>query len=330
MNLIRRILNINYRYSLVIAILALVIIIQFFTNTTEKINGIEDCSDQFDYLTPTIDCNEYDERSQKIAFLEDEIEDYLDENVAEGDRVGVWVRDLKSKRFAGVNSQSQFYLASLLKVPLLVSYYKMAEVDPSVLDRKVTYTGAHDDGALQKISPSEQLVKGKTYSVNELLFHAIVYSDNAAALELTALLPDGYLERTLSMLGLQIESPSGSGEVIITPRTYANVLRILYNSSYLSPYYSNEAIKLLLKTNYKEGVIAGFPSNIEVAHKFGERFFQVSYEDYVYQIHDCGIAYFEDRDNPVLFCIMTEGSSLSKVQSYLSDIAKLIANNLGK
>lgn len=317
--------KINF-HNLVIYFLLIIIILQFvFYLSKDESNN---CKEQFKYLTPITDCNEFDDRSQKMSSLEGEISSYINNKTEDGDRLGVWVRDLNSKRFAGVNSQTQFYLASLLKVPLLVSYLKMAEVDPSILERNINYQGIHNDDTTQLIIPSDKLVKGQSYTVKELLFHAIVYSDNNAALELTSLLPNGYLERTLNYLGVQIERPSGSGEVIITPRSYANILRTLYNSSYLSPYYSNEALSLLMKTSYKDGVVAGFPKDIEVAHKFGERFYEGQEGDIMYQLHDCGIAYFEKGENPVLFCVMTEGKSIEKLQSYLQDIAHLITDNL--
>ena len=306
-------------------VVILVLSIALFYRGSEH-SGV--CKENYPYLTTHIDCDEYEERTQEITSLEEEINEYVSESVEEGDRVGVWIRDLSTKRFAGVNSQNQFYLASRLKVPLLVSYYKMAEVDPTVLDRRIVYSGAHDDGAKQLITTGQNLIKGESYTINDLLYRAIVYSDNSAALELTALLPNGYLERTLKALGLQIESPNGNGEIIITPRTYANIIRILYNSSYLSPYYSNEALKLLLQTSYKDGVVAGFPKGVEVAHKFGERFYQLSETEFIYQLHDCGIVYFNKGQNPVLFCIMTEGESIEHIQKYLQDISKLVTNRL--
>lgn len=241
-------------------------------------------------------------------------------------RVAVFVRDLKTTRFFGINENQQFVMASLLKVPLAIAGYKLAEVEPSVLNVPLMFTEKQNLYKLQQFPVPDQMVVGKQYSVGELIERSIVYSDNSAAQLLSDFYAPGLFPKILGALNLNIERESGDEETIVTARSFANVFRSLYNSSYLTREYSNHILNTLTKTTYKTGALSKIPTDVRVAHKFAERsFFDPSDKDFknplLRQLHECGIVYASGGKEPYSFCILTEGKdykSLEKVQAEIS------------
>ena len=93
-------------------------------------------------------------------------------------------------------------------------------------------------------------------------------------------------------------------------------------ASYLNEKYSEKALELLTRTEYKNGLVAAVPKEIVVAHKFGERN-NVQSEK---QLHDCGIIYYPDH--PYLLCIMTRGSDYGTLEIAIQDVAVKVYRSL--
>ena len=104
---------------------------------------------------------------------------------------------------------------------------------------------------------------------------------------------------------------------------FSRFFRILYNGSYLNFEKSNKALELLTKIEFKDGLVAGLPSEVPVAHKFGER--QFGEEK---QLHDYGIVYYPEK--PYLICIMTRGKELSKLPHVISELSKVTYEEVSK
>ncbi len=142
------------------------------------------CVSNFLYVNPEPDCEVYDERSEKLSDLQATLETKVRELELQNDidHVAIFTRDLTSRRFAGKNDDRVFVLASLLKVPILISYYKFAEVEPAILSDEVLYTGTPDSYGIQtEIPPEERLSIGQRYTIEELLSRMIIHSDNTAS-----------------------------------------------------------------------------------------------------------------------------------------------------
>src|SRR5207248_2823209 len=87
--------------------------------------------------------------------------------------------------------------------------------------------------------------------------------------------------------------------------TYSSFFRVLYNASYLTRDDSQKALALLAGVDYKDGLVAGVPASVPIAHKFGER---ETTGDTTKQLNDCGIVYYPSH--PYLLCVMTRGDSM--------------------
>jgi hypothetical protein len=74
----------------------------------------------------------------------------------------------------------------------------------------------------------------------------------------------------------------------------------------------------LAKSTFTEGIVAGLPQGMTVAHKFGE----AELPDGTLQLHDCGIVYKPNQ--PYLICVMTKGSNFDTLAGVISHISKTV------
>jgi len=99
----------------------------------------------------------------------------------------------------------------------------------------------------------------------------------------------------------------------------------LFNATYLNKELSEKALEILSKINYKDGLIAGLPNDIQVSHKFGITSTNkggVSKKE----LHDCGIVY---TDTPYLICVMTKDSNnIQNPQNLIKNISAMVYNQL--
>ncbi|HEX8923420.1 MAG TPA: serine hydrolase, partial [Patescibacteria group bacterium] len=113
---------------------------------------------------------------------------------------------------------------------------------------------------------------------------------------------------------------------IISVKSYASFFRILFNSSYLDNDMSEKALEILSTSRFKDGLIAGVPNGVAIAHKFGERQYLATGQK---QLHDCGIVY-PASSRPYLICVMTRGQDFSHMENSIKDISAAIYNEVGR
>jgi hypothetical protein len=101
--------------------------------------------------------------------------------------------------------------------------------------------------------------------------------------------------------------------------TYASFFRVLYNASYLGKQLSEWALATLAQSEFREGIVAGVPPAVPVAHKFGEHKDVATGE---VQLHDCGIVYVPEH--PYLLCVMTRGASFEHLDDAIASTSRLI------
>lgn len=233
----------------------------------------------------------------------------------------VYFRDMNNGPIIEINTENKFMPASLLKVPVMISYFKKAELDSSILNKKVTFDAEKNLGFVQTIPPEKQLVIGKTYTVEELINQMIDYSDNQALSLLWPLISVEEYKKLYKQLGVDenvVEDPTYS----ITVKEYSRFFRVLFNSSYLSQDSSEKALRILSESHFKEGIRSKIPQSIPVADKFGER----QIDENSTQIHDCGIVYYPKH--PYMLCIMTSGKDQKKLIDTVSQISGFVFDKI--
>ncbi len=281
----------------------------------------------YSYINPLLECDSTVENFGLFQNLEGKLENYIDSEVHKGhiSAASVYLRDLNNGPWVGINEKEEFSPASLIKVPLLIAYLKQAETDPQLLEAPLTINNidAYKD---QNMIPTKLLELGQQYKTIDLLKQMIVYSDNVAYDTLITLVNVSDLNATYQDFGVDIskglKDPGGN---ILSVKDYASFFRILFNASYLSDENSELALEILTQSMYKDGLRAGVPPPVAVAHKFGERRYLLTSET---QLHDCGIVYLPE--NPYLLCVMTKGTDFNLLTPVIAEISRIVYSNVSQ
>ncbi|MEI7527922.1 MAG: serine hydrolase [Elusimicrobiota bacterium] len=237
--------------------------------------------------------------------------------------ISVYFQSLATGYWFGINEQEKFIPASLLKGYLLVMFLKAAETDPGLLHKQVelkdySWLFANNTAPLPQIKPDQELVFGRSYTVEHLLSHMIAESDNNAAYNLQMNFLPGGLARVLHDYGIEMPDKEVP---FVTVKNYMMLLLSLYNASYLSIGMSQKALAYLADSHFRSGLVAGVPPGVKIAHKFGERLLSTS-DGQLMQLHDCGVVYH--KKTPYLLGIMTRGSDLKALEKVITDISALV------
>jgi beta-lactamase class A len=123
----------------------------------------------------------------------------------------------------------------------------------------------------QFYTPTENVVDGHTYTVRELIRLMLQQSSNEAVATLVRAESENQFLKTFNDLGLPLPTPVATnwGDYHIGIHDFSSFLRVLYNTTYLTRPDSEELLSVLTKTSYTNGLVAGVPSGVTVAHKFG-------------------------------------------------------------
>jgi beta-lactamase class A len=258
--------------------------------------------------------------------IKGDITSYLSSEEKKGELYGYsfYFRDLNSGLWFGSDESISFFPASLFKLPIAIAIYKEGEYDPSFLDKVLVYSPqlAKENKDIQLNAESE-LVVGKSYTIKELVGIMLISSDNGAKDLLLSALDMNYFDELFKTVS--IVDFNTSNKYNLSSRKYALFLRVLYGSSYLNEEHSEFIMSLLTKSEFKEGLVAGIPGSVQVAHKFGTYQFEEDYKGTkrsTRQLHDCGVVYHPAK--PYVICFMTKGKDLETLQTVISHVSSLI------
>jgi beta-lactamase class A len=235
--------------------------------------------------------------------------------------ISVYFRDFGTTGWAGINQNIQYQPGSMMKVIIMMGYFREAELAPEILGNKFTYTNTVEQqvDSLAFHLPTA-LVVGQSYTVDDLIKKMIADSDNGAENLLLDNINSTILNQVYVDLG--ISSPDLIPNYIISPADYSDFLKILYNSTYLNEMYSEKALSIMSQSTYVNGIVAGLPKGVTVAHKYGERLDISNNSVQDVELHDCGIVYA--ANHPYILCVMTKGSDVSKLALTIKSISNLI------
>lgn len=290
---------------------------------------VEHSFGKYPLLSPIINYDEWKElmNEKEMNFLP-KIQEYVNLKTKDTEHISIYYRALNNGDRVGINEKEYFSPASLMKLPILLAYLKKAESEPELLDKKVVY---HKDPEFanykQNFMPTKELQEGNEYSIREYLVYMIKYSNNDASITLEDNIDTTYILKTFSDLWMAFPSIiSWAFDNNIRVKDYATFFRILFNSSYLNKENSQWALELLSTTAFNDGLVAGLPRDMAVAHKFGERGIIGLNGREQKQLHDCGVVYFPKH--PYIICIMTRGYDRDILKSTLKDISKIIFDEM--
>lgn len=273
----------------------------------------------YQFISPLLECEPGNDsfRLTGLNPLQKEINALIEDEKSRGTitTAAVYFRDLNNGPWFGVSEHTPFSPASLLKLPVMMAYYKKSEKNPDLLLRKVKYEAA-DPLLKQNITPTNSIEKGKDYTIDDLIERMMIYSDNGALTLLEDNIEPALIDKITLDLGVETATEA-TPEDFMSVKGYSGLFRILYNASYLEKNLSEKALEILSRTEFKQGIVSGVPKSIKVSHKFGER----EINDQIKQLHDCGIVYHPQ--SPYLLCIMTRGNDFLSLERIIAKISSV-------
>jgi beta-lactamase class A len=272
----------------------------------------------FKFINPLLECDTNQSSSQEHKPSRKTVVDLINNKKSKGEvkDIAVYYRDLNNGPWLGIDEKINFTPASLLKLPVMMAFYKKAESNPVILKKQITLKEGQT--VLEPFFMSEKsLEAGKTYSIDELINRMIIYSDNDALFLLEQNIDNDSIDNITKDLGIETATET-TPEDYMSVKSYASLFRVLFNASYLNRNFSEKALEVLSKVTFNEGINRGVPNNLLIAHKFGER----ELENGTKQLHDCGIIYVPNH--PYLLCVMARGSDYTKISNAIGDISKVI------
>lgn len=283
------------------------------THRTHEMRG-----DRGVFTNTLIECVNDEDRDapSELNISKSKLQDLVNSEISKNKllSMSVYIRDLNNGPWIGINDQDEFIGGSLLKVPILISYLKLADNDSSILEKEIEYKNKIENND-QYYLPSKELEVGKKYKIQELLEYMIKYSDNNAAYLLYINLNKKDFDATFETLGFGDPDPNKPYQVNTV--SYAGFFRILYNTSYLSKKNSERALQLLSQVEFNRGINSGLPKDIVVSHKFGIRS-----DGPINQLHDCGIVYYPKH--PYLLCVMSKGGKFPDMERSITEVSKFV------
>jgi beta-lactamase class A len=281
----------------------------------------------YTFINPLLECevNGADSQQKYIPF-EKELKDSLNRTILDKNpniHISIYFRNLNNGPWFWINEREDFAPASLMKIPITMAYMKWAETDPTILNKELSII--RESESIQNFKPWDILDNSGTYTVLDLIWRSLKFSDNDANRTLLSNISDDFIMKIFGDLGLPIiDKLQKWVEDYITVKQYASFFRILYNASYLEKAPSETLLEILSHSHYTNGIRKYIPEDVVISHKFWERRFTDEKWAEITQLHDCWIIYYTNY--PYLLCVMTKWTSteFSTLESIIQDSSRLI------
>lgn len=231
----------------------------------------------------------------------------------------VYLRYYGHGAWMSINPNETYSPGSMFKVVNLLLYLKWSEQNPGLLDKKMVYNTPSYPIPAQTYG-SRQIVAGEEYTIKELLKYMIVYSDNKATTWLVANMGSDLYLKMINELNIPMQQ-SKDGLPTMTATQYSKIIKLLYNSTYLTNENSEFALGLLNQSDFSMGLVKDLPGNVTVVHKFGEAGTKNQPE-----FHESGLIYMNYA--PYLLTVMTKGYKVNDLPPVISTISKMVYDDI--
>lgn len=238
-------------------------------------------------------------------------------------RYAFYYKDLDSGFWTGIHVTDQYDPASMLKLVFAVAAYKQQDKHPGFLSSSLEYAPAI--AAIQSAFPEAlptNLTAGQSYSVPYLMKDMLTNSDNGAKDLLVTSIDPAVITKIFTDLSIKTPASSNYPGFTISAQDYSRFLRILYYGTYDVDWQkSNQILELLSQSTFTQGLVAGVPKGVPVAHKYGEHLVTTNGKASGIELSDCGIVYHPVA--PYLICVMTQGTSVDQLSSFIAALSKM-------
>jgi beta-lactamase class A len=257
--------------------------------------------------------------SEDMQALKNEISSFIEGKTSSGqvESASVYVRRLNDEHWLSVNGTVGYNGGSLLKVPVMMTYFREAEKNQGSFDRKFFIN--QSDKVPPQTYNDGNIIPGKSYAVKDLVYYMIAKSDNYATLALNEHVNKDEYQDLFHDIGIP-KPDMTNRNYTLTCSDYSRFFRVLYTATYLDMEDADHALSILSQTSFQEGLLKELPQGIKVAHKFGE--WGEPVPGALHQLHESGIVYLEG--NPYLITVMTKGKEVKNLPSVISQVSKMV------
>lgn len=285
------------KISFLVNIILVIIVVMLLLSPKGSLNpkttaqkGLEELSSKYSYLATRVLVDFEKDLLVNFMSLRKQLKTETDEYKGS---FSVYFEYLPTGISIGINDRTEFYGASLAKVPVAMAFLKYARRVNLDLDQKVRI----EKGDINRtFGDLWQKGEGAEITFTEALGLALIKSDNTAAEILVRRVPREDLLYIYE--NLDVDYNINEGQVIITTKGYSSILKALYFSSVLDKDDSQYLLDLLTRSDFKDKLRFPIPKEIVIANKAG-----VFYKD----LHqDCGIVYVPRR--PYILCMASLSS----------------------
>jgi beta-lactamase class A len=254
--------------------------------------------------------------------------------------VGVAFRDLETGRGLLVNERVSFHAASTMKVPVMLEVYRQAREGRLSLGERVAVRNEFKsiaDGSAFSVSPeddSEQTLYrkvGATETVRELVRLMVTESSNLATNILIERVGPARVMELTRRLGARdmrvlrgVEDGKAFARGLNNTTTALDLLvllRAVAEGRAVSRRASREVADVLAAQKFNEGIPAGLPEGLRVAHKTGSI---TGIE------HDAGIVYPPGRRPYVLVVLVRGVKEQARARRLIADISRAVYEDVSR
>jgi beta-lactamase class A len=233
-------------------------------------------------------------RKKIVERLDDQLGDFA-----------VVVKDLQTGRGVAINADWTYYTASLFKVYVMLEVMHQEALGLVKLTDEVTITPYYD---AQSVGP-RLTARCQRLTVRQALEAMMARSDNAVAVLLQDLVGSGNINASMQSLGLK-NSHFLNEDLPTSAADLAKVLEGIGRGQAVSKSASEEMVRLLSLEQFDNGLRAGTPAGLRVAHKTGS---------YLGVTHDAGIVY--GPSGAYVIVVLSDGTNATAVTK---DIATMV------
>jgi len=232
-------------------------------------------------------------------------------------QISVYIREFEQRGWMALNPDERYHPASLMKVALLISYLQAAQADPPLLKKELVFHQPTHGQINPQFYPAASIQPGKKYTIHDLLYYMIAYSDNNATYLLASHFDNSRLKKLFSDFCLP-EPIEDDLKFTLTAKEASVFCKAIYSSACLSPEFSEYAADMLSNCSFQEGFVKGFPPDTKMWHKFGE--WRHTGQDY--ELHESGLVFIKDK--PYLITVMTKGKDTTRLAECIQAVSRMI------
>ena len=278
-----------------------------------------------------------DPSNKTLADAKPQIAELISASRAE--TVSIAVYDVQTKETLLINERVSMHAASTMKVPVMMEIFRLVEAkklslrEPIEVKNKFYSIVDGSEFRLNKMDDSDEEVYrriSQTMTVLELVDHMITWSSNLATNLLIERVKAENVNKLMRDLGAnEIEVKRGVEDTkafqaginnTTTAYDLMLLLKLIAEHKFLSKRASEKIVEILSSQHFNDGIPAGLPKSVRVAHKTG---------DITKHNHDAGIVYLPDR-KPYVIVVLTKGIAEHRRSSRLiADISRAVYQVLG-